>query len=559
MKAIRARGLLPLAALLVAAASVSAQDAFRQSGVLDRRDGALPDGRYVEWLRFNAAAGTRYLVSVESDDMDPYLILRFADGSLFENDDLDGWNAGVVYTSQRAESVEIGVTSNTTGETGDYTALARRLPAARAVQLGQTVTGNLATTAGGVAVDSYILNGARGDRVRLLLSSEAFDPVLRLQSRTGYTDENDDSGDGTESALSYLFLEQGQLEIQVRASDGTEQGAYELVVERRPAARTLQADRALTGRLSNDTEELVLEGRGGQMWEIEASSDDFDTVLMVSDRLGRKARNDDRPTGGTDSFVRWYFDADGSAVVTVSRLESGSSAPFRVSASPVQPPEGMGGRTTELETDGSYPGYLDVGAERSGTKYRHLYTYQAGQNELVRLQLYSEDFDAYLEVTSPDGEMYSDDDGLEDYNSKLDIVGTTSGVYTVSVTTASDWSVGSYELVLERGGEVSSTLDVEGVLETRDERDPSGRHFDVHLLEVEEGESFAVDLMSDDFDAYLYVWSPGGKEILSDDDGGGDTSARVEVGDASGGTWTIYATSNSEGETGSYRLRASQY
>lgn len=548
-----------LLCLLAVAGIAGAQEVFRQTGSLDEGDRTLPDGRYVDWHRFSVAAGTRYLFTVEGDDLDPVVIVKFADGVTLENDDLNGWDAGVVFNSTRAETVEIGATSTSAENWGAYRVLVRRIAAPKAVQGGQTVTGTLAAVSGeSIHLDSYVLGGVKGDRIRVRLDSDDFDPRLLLQTRGGYHEELDDSGEGTGASISYLFLDQSQLEIQVRGGGVSDTGAYTLQVERRPAARVLETGRTLTGRLSNDTEEFLFDGKRGQAYVFEATSD-FDTVLTVTDKMGRKASNDDHGEG-TDSLINYFFPADGTVMVSVARLESGESAPFRVSAAASSERADAFVRPAATIEDGeTVRGYLDVAAERDGSKYGHTFTFRMEENELVRLEMSSVDFDSYIEVTGPDGAEYSDDDSGGDYNAQLDVVGTVAGEYVARATSAGDWSVGFYDFGFERRGEVSPTLDREGVLEYRDERDPSGRYFDVHTMEVEEGSSFTVDMSSDELDAYLYVWAPGGEEIQSDDDGGGDTSARVQVDDAIGGTWTIYATTSSGAETGTYQLRASVY
>jgi hypothetical protein len=196
---------------------------------------------------------------------------------------------------------------------------------------------------------------------------------------------------------------------------------------------------------------------------------------------------------------------------------------------------------------------------RRQKRYVHRYTFDAEANQALRLELVSDDFDAWLEVVGPDGVLASDDDGLGGYNAVVDVVGREAGPYTARVTSAGDWETGFYELSFTSGGIVEPLMEIEGGLELRDQRDISGRYFDRYTFDVEDGQSLTVEMTSADLDAYLYVWDPTGEEVLSDDDGGGDTDARVTVQDATPGQWTVYATSNDTGATGEYSLRVLAY
>ena len=70
------------------------------------------------------------------------------------------------------------------------------------------------------------------------------------------------------------------------------------------------------------------------------------------------------------------------------------------------------------------------------------------------------------------------------------------------------------------------------------------------------GQEVVFELISDDFDCYLYLTGPGLAGTLSDDDGAGNLDSRIEVTLPEGGTYTVVASALEEGSTGAFRLRA---
>ncbi len=70
----------------------------------------------------------------------------------------------------------------------------------------------------------------------------------------------------------------------------------------------------------------------------------------------------------------------------------------------------------------------------------------------------------------------------------------------------------------------------------------------------EEGAPVTIDVMSEAFDAYVYLLGPDGREVASDDDSGGACNARIETFLETGGSYRIVVGSFS-GNTGPFTLR----
>ena len=105
---------------------------------------------------------------------------------------------------------------------------------------------------------------------------------------------------------------------------------------------------------------------------------------------------------------------------------------------------------------------------------------------------------------------------------------------------------------LEIGDVVGGTLSAADYLGVNESR------LEAWALEGEPGQTVSIDLVSDDFDSYLYVVGPGLNETLRDDNGGGACHARLDFTILEHGVFHVVASSSSSGTTGTYQLRVSE-
>jgi len=94
----------------------------------------------------------------------------------------------------------------------------------------------------------------------------------------------------------------------------------------------------------------------------------------------------------------------------------------------------------------------------------------------------------------------------------------------------------------------------EGRLSAGDEHLTSGEYRDRYTFEGREGDRVAIEMRSEDFDPYLILVPPRGEQLDNDDFVEGDSRARLELTLTESGTYTVYATSFANLETGSYVL-----
>jgi serine protease Do len=110
------------------------------------------------------------------------------------------------------------------------------------------------------------------------------------------------------------------------------------------------------------------------------------------------------------------------------------------------------------------------------------------------------------------------------------------------------------ETVKSAGGAIVKTID--GVLTSKDpiDRKRENCHAKVVELKMSADKIYTIDLVSEDFDAYLRLETSQGKILQEDDDGGGMLNSRIVFSPKNDETFRIVITTCDPEETGSYRL-----
>lgn len=127
------------------------------------------------------------------------------------------------------------------------------------------------------------------------------------------------------------------------------------------------------------------------------------------------------------------------------------------------------------------------------------------------------------------------------------------GAFLVPPVSA-QWETGPSILSLLR---VEQTIAIGGELQgqlTESDYLAEGKRVKAFAFEGAQGAPVTIDLISDDFDSYLYLLGPEGIELETDDDSGGACHARISTFLPSGGRYTVIAASLS-GAVGGFTLR----
>ncbi len=355
--------------------------------------------------------------------------------------------------------------------------------------------------------------------------------------------------------------------------------------------RSVSIGQEVTGALSSSDprgpddaplEAWLLEGSPGQAVTVDLRSSDFDAYLYVVGPGFDETLWDDDSAGGCDARVAFTVLEDGPFTVVASS-QSGQTGPYSLSVTtdpePAAPyscgsvnPATLLELPTEgrvLELRGSVRGAFN-GSEPTIQDGRPAaaWTIEGRAGESVSIRLLSDDFDSYLHVFGPGmTEALSDDDSAGDLDSQITLVFPESGTYRVIASALSANSRGSYQIetvepvdlstlptedrMAVAGETVSGFLPNDGPVLTQ------GRHGQAWALRGFAGQSLSIDLVSDDFDTYLYLVGPGIDTPLEDDDGGNDTNSRLTTTLPESGTYRVIVSAYSSGSGGAFDLQVS--
>jgi len=194
------------------------------------------------------------------------------------------------------------------------------------IALGQTIDGSLATgdcTLGdGTFIDFYSFSGTAGQPVYVSMTSGAIDTYLFLIDDLGNViDENDDSGDGTDSRIpadgGIITLPYTGEYIIGANSFSPESGSYSLSLNTDAAcvATTIAYNQTVNGTLTTSdcavnigsepfyTDLYKFNGTAGQQVSILMTSTAVDAYLILHTPSGEGSLEDDDSGGGTDARI----------------------------------------------------------------------------------------------------------------------------------------------------------------------------------------------------------------------------------------------------------------
>jgi hypothetical protein len=234
-----------------------------------------------------------------------------------------------------------------------------------------------------------------------------------------------------------------------------------------------------------------------------------------------------------------------------------------------------------LAVDGRASGSLSNADYRSADD-RHLqaWAFEGRAGQSVTFDLMSDDFDAYLFVIAPGTEdVLDDDDGGGGCQARVGLTLQQGGTVRVVVSSQSLRTTGTFTLsasstpapmrpgqcgtfsadvatfrTLPLKGTLALGQSATGALTSQDAVDDGGSYVQVWGLQGEANHSVSIDLVSDDFDAMLYLIGPGLSGALTDDDGGGACHSRITTTLPETGTYRVIASTLTPGVIGSFTL-----
>jgi hypothetical protein len=506
-----------------ASPSAPATNPGAAGAVLIDTDGTLAaDGR-ASWT-VPVAAGERVRVTLTSATFDPVLVVQPPNAGRLSNDDFNGDRTRseleLMIAMGGAMKIEVGAWGpsgpgayhvHAERVTGTAPALAIALPTAGAPPPHTTWGSGRGYIAGGASAPSTPPPAAAvhvGDRVEGSLGS----------------------GDAT--LPSGEFADHYALTV-------TEAGHFAIQMESRAIDSFLVVMGPNGERLENDDSGGALDSRV----EIDATVPGEWSIVATSYRAGMTGAYELKVLSARDVVAAATPTIGGSPTSGAERIERGALA-----AGDAQLTSGEWSDTYEL----SWP----VGTT-------------------VHLEARSAAFDTYLIVRTPSGRQTDNDDQVPgNLNAALDFVVSEPGVHRVMVTSYAPGMSGAYELAIGGGGGGAAPPStapptaptpptapspggpgsVAGALAAGDRTLSSGEFMDAFPMTFTPGSPISIRLDSTEFDTYLIVRSPSGRQTDNDDFRPGDLNSGVDLPAAEAGEYTVTVTSYRPGETGRYTL-----
>lgn len=313
-----------ISALLLSGSLAAQEEFFSESGEF-AASGTTAANRHV----IPVEAGTTIEVIVIGDGLDTTLNATMPDGETLYNDDYDNLNAGFMRTIQTGGELEVEAAPLSTGTTGSYRVVARTLAAPDSIEVGQSIEGRL--TAGSGPGDRYTLSAPDGTRVAIDLKSYDFDAYLTAVDSEGNESTDDDGGDeGYNSRLYYKF--DGDETITITAgSISSETGRYDLSVTELSSEAAASHSGNLTSSSPRGYDGTLyarheIEGEAGDTLTVELNSEDFDTVLYISNPDGSNLAQDDDGGDGNNSLAVATLPEAGTYTIYVTSFGDSTGA-----------------------------------------------------------------------------------------------------------------------------------------------------------------------------------------------------------------------------------------
>lgn len=200
-------------------------------------------------------------------------------------------------------------------------------------------------------VQVWRFDGARGERVSILMWSDQLDPYLELAveqigDRLETLASDDDGGDGFDAFIDFILQEDGTYRILAKALPGG-RGEYGLSLDveapatpparaRAPSrpvqSRTIRMGESVAGTLDTGDERLFddsyferyeISATAGELIVVELRSDDFDSFLAIESSDPREPEvlaSDDDSGDGTDSLLAFRFPTTGTYFLRAGAL-----------------------------------------------------------------------------------------------------------------------------------------------------------------------------------------------------------------------------------------------
>ena len=413
----------------------------------------------------------------------------------------------------------------------------------------------------------------------------------------GALHENDDIESGNTNSRIQATLESGSYTIEATTYDPGQTGSFTLTVTGLdgaaapgagcgdaiavgvPASGTWAAgcQSAVSGRGYARYYTFTLEEQSPVTIDLTSSVDTY-LYLRAGDATSGATlhENDDIERGNTNSRIQATL-AAGTYTIEATTYNAGETGSFTLTVSTSGDADAPGtGCGDSIALGDATSGTWAAGCQStvSGRGYARYYTFALEEQSPVTIDLTSS-VDTYLYLRAGDatsGATLHENDDIESGNTNSRITATLdAGTYTIEATTYDESETGSFALTVSASADTGGTGTgcgdpialgdaTSGTWAASCQSTVSGRGYArYYTLTLEEQSPVTIDLTSS-VDTYLYLRegdATSGTALHENDDiESGNTNSRIEETLATG-TYTIEATTYSQGETGSFILTVS--
>ncbi len=324
----------------------------------------------------------------------------------------------------------------------------------------------------GEYADMFTFRGQAGEHAIIDVRSQQFDTYLMVIAPSGEQVDNDDhEGDRTRSLVSLPLSENGSYRVYVTSYKPGEMGSYTLSIstDAVPTGAASMNERGVLQRgdatlgSGEYIDSYSFEGLPGERVDIELTSNDFDTYLILVTPSHEQIENDDANGDTSRSFIQADLTEAGTYRVVVTTYQPGEQGNYQLTMGPTgatsfdSPVEtrsearpAVGRDSVELTVGRTTPGSLSSSDALLGDgEYHDIFVFAASAGEDIEIDLQSSEFDTYLVVESPSGQTFENDDfNSSTAQSIVRLTARETGRYRVMVTSYAARETGDYDLLV---------------------------------------------------------------------------------------------------------------
>ena len=307
-------------------------------------------------------------------------------------------------------------------------------------------------------------------------------------------------------------------------------------------------------KLNNPAKKYTIKFHKDKTYVIDLESKDFDAYLRLLDKKGKQLAEDDDGGGELNSRIIHSAIETGDHQIVATSLD-GQAGKFTLKIRELN----LKGeaKARKLGKDG-----LDINDEIGPNdtsdldKLSKILTVQLKAGQSYMFDLDTTDFDPQLFVFDGKSKLLGQD------MMKVIQAATANGAHHL-VVKSFDGQLGKFELKIReftlKGEAKARAIGKDGLSITEqignNDTSPIGKLGKIYSVQLKAGQSYTIDLGSQDLDSYLYLFDSKSSLLAQDDDSGDGLNSRITFRPERDGVFHILATTLGGQDTGEFTLK----